>query len=296
MKENWDDEVLIKRAMEELPMSIEMPQELKSKITDTALEAGRKTRTARRPLMVAGLTAGLAVLAMGAYLMAPKPAMAKSWALVRQAVDHVNSFQMIVRGGAKNDNVTIAAAGGKFRVDSGEGEIVYIDGESIQVYDKSENKITRIKLGGLASLGQMLPDIMGEAMSHLSLKDEIAKYEKEYGKENIRVSQPYNRDGRQVYDVEMRDPKEGGSAFLTIDAQTDLPISIRANDPKDKDGNVEITLRYNDRIDIQPNFPAGVKYEDIDLGNLKGMGIDMDKLGKEISDGISKGLKESSKP
>lgn len=290
MKENWDDEVLIKRAMEELPMSIEMPQELKSKITDTALEAGRKTRTARRPLMVAGLTAGLAVLAMGAYLMAPKPAMAKSWALVRQAVDRVNSFQMMVRGGGKDGNVTIAAAGGKFRVDSGDGEMVYIDGSSIQVYDKKENKVTRIKMAGL-NLGEMIPDIMGEAMSHISLKEEISKFEKEYGKENIRVSQPYNRDGRQVYDVEMRDPKEGGKALLTIDASTDLPIEISANDPKDKEGDVQISLRYNDKIDIQPNFPAGVKYEDIDLGDLKGLGVDMDKISKEISHGFQEGMK-----
>jgi len=294
MNENWDDEVLFKRAMEELPMSTEMPQELKSKVTDLALDSGRRPRTARRPLMVAGLTAGLAALALGVYMMAPKPAMAKSWTLVRQAVDRVNSFQMVVRGGGKDGNVSIACADGKMRVDSGEGEMVYIDGASIQVYEKKENKVTRIKMAGLGNLGSMLPNVMGEAMSHLSLKEEIAKFEKEFGKDNIRVSAIYNKDGRQVYDVEMHDPKDGGTAALTVDASTDLPIYIHARDPREKDGDVEISLRYNDRIDIQPNFPAGVKYEDIDLGNLKGLGVDMDQISKEISKGISEGMKSAS--
>jgi len=271
-------------------MSSEMPQKLKWKLMDLATETGRKRpSTARRPWVVGGLTAGFAALALGAYLLSPKPAMAKSWTLVKQAVEQVRTFQMVVHTGKEKD-VRIATADGKMRVDSDDGTIVYMDNGRIQVYDPKQNTVTRVTIPGV-NLGQIIPEAVGEIASHIDLKQELAKFEKEFGSDNIKISPIYSKDGRQVYDVAMRDPKGKGEALLTVDAATDLPISINANDPSEKDGQVQISLRYNDRLDLEPTFPKNVKYEDVDLGNLKGMGIDTDKISKEIQEGIANGMK-----
>lgn len=270
-------------------MSNEMPQELKFK----AVELARKTerpKTARRPLMVFGMAAVAASLAIGAFFFVPRPAMAKSWSLVRQAVNRITSFQMIVKmiDSPNEKPVHIAASGAKLMIDTGEEERVYIDGETIQVYDSSENTVTRVKLDGF-NLGQMLNDISGTIADHISLKQIIGDFEKEYGKSNIDISPLRYENGRQVYDVEMRDPKSRGHAFLTVDAQTDLPILIRATGSEKKDDNVEIVLRYNDNVEIHPNFPEGAKFQDIDLGVLKGLGEGAQKIGNEIEKSL-KGL------
>lgn len=293
MKENLDDEMLIQKALEELPMSYEMPRELKSKVMDAALESNRRPHTARRPWMVAGLTAGVAALAFGAYIMAPKPAMAKTWTLVRQAVERITSFQMAVKmiDSPKQEVVNIASANGKMRIDAGEGQIVYMDGQSIQVYDPKENSVLRLKFGDL-NIGDQLSQISGEIATHFDLKKEFADFEKKYGKENIQILPIRNENGRPVYDVRMNDPKEGAKVFMTVDAQTDLPTHIRTQGAKDEDGDVDISLRYNDRIDIQPNLPKGVKIEELDLTNLKEMGMDMGKMGKEFGAEMEKRGKE----
>src|SRR5689334_2675837 len=103
MNEYREDEALIQMAMEELPMSNEMPQNLKSKLTDRALESKRKTRTARRPWMVGAMTCGLAVLALGAFFILPKPALGRTWTMISDAVNQVQTFQLTVHSKREGD-------------------------------------------------------------------------------------------------------------------------------------------------------------------------------------------------
>src|SRR5262249_47612118 len=96
MHDYLEDEALFQKAMEGMPMSTEMPQELREKATNLALESSRKQKAVRRPYLVAYMTAGAAALALGVYFLAPKPAVAKSWGLVKQAIEDASTFRMLV--------------------------------------------------------------------------------------------------------------------------------------------------------------------------------------------------------
>jgi hypothetical protein len=291
MSEYRDDEALIRSAMEELPMSNEMPPALKSKLANRALESKRKTQTARRPWMVGVMTAGLAVLAVGAFFLLPKPALGKSWELIRQAVNQVQTFQLEVStNGAqgKVEHVHIATAGGKMKIDTGESEMVYIDGNSVQVYDEKENKITKIKLP-ISGLADIIPGALGEISKSFDLKKEFAKFEAEYGKDHIQIQPIRDENGRRVYDVTLNDPKGNGVVNMTVDADTDLPNYIHVQEKNGEETTV--SMRYNEAVDIQPNFPAGAKIEEVDMSKMGDIGKDMERTMGDAFKSFGKGMK-----
>lgn len=267
MDKHLEEDALASKLQEELPMSQEMPPHVRAKAMNIAIETNRKTQAARRPRTVAWLTAGIAALAFSAIFLSPKPA--KAWSMVTQAVQKITSFQMNVKvaeNSGKETDVTIAASGSKFMVNTGGENILYFDGEWMQTYDKNENKLVKLKLP--VQVGTMMPMITDQVMGAFDLKKEIAEMEKKYGKDHIRVMPIRTLNGRQVYDVQMTDPESNGRAFLTIDAATDLPIFIDASGSERAEENVKIELRYNDDITIKPNFPAGAKVEELDLSKM----------------------------
>lgn len=284
MKDYREDDALIRMALEELPMSNEMPQNLKSKLTDRALNEKRKARTARRPWLVGVMTAGLATLALGAFFILPRPALGKTWTMIRDAVNQVRTFQLVVKEdhNGKSELVHIAVADGKMKIDSGEGELVFIDRNSIQIYDKGENTVMQMMLP-MSGIADAMPDIMGEITKSFDLKKELAEYEKKYGKDHIRIMPIRDRDGRRVYDVVMTDPEGPGTVNMTVDADTDLPTDIIVRENHDgKTSDTVVTMRYNDAVDIQPNFPSNAKIQKLDLGELSKMGGDSKKMEEEM--------------
>ncbi len=278
---NHNDEERIQRLMEELPFSMQTPNEVKSKLIDSALESKAKARPVRRPIWVAGMTAGIAALALGAYMFAPKPAMSKTWGMVRQAVDKITSFRMMVtsvEGGKRTTDATITLSENGMLINADKGEIVYIDGSAMQIYDPEENTVVRMNLSGFTKeIQQMVKEGIGAGLSQLNLKDMVADMEKEYGKENIKIDPIRSENGRDVYDIHMKDPKNGSQTMLTVDAQTDLPIKIVE---KSVDGGAskleEVSIDYNGTYELKPNFPKDAKYEDFDLGELIKMGMKFD--------------------
>jgi hypothetical protein len=60
MDKHLDEEALTK-ALQELPMSKEMPSHVRSKALNIAIETNRKAQAARRPRTVAWLTAGISL-------------------------------------------------------------------------------------------------------------------------------------------------------------------------------------------------------------------------------------------
>ncbi len=277
MSEHWDDEVLIQHAMEELPMSMQMPTELKAKVIDAAMESGRTAHRARRPLVVAALTIGLIAVASTAIFFVPRPGTTGAWALMKQAVNEITSFQMELR--TENEKVMrIAAANNRFAMNMGDGTMMYIDNTSMQIFDPKENAVTKMKFP--EGTGAEIPDIGKEITKEFNLKEMIAEFEKKYGKGKIKVQPPRSENGREVYDILMGDRTAQGQAKMTVDSATNLPIHLwLPKDQNDSDGAVEMIMRYNDPVDVTPHFPVGVKINEIDLGKLKELGED---VGKDI--------------
>jgi len=281
MDKHLEEEALAK-TLQGLPMSEEMPSNVRAKALNIAVEANRKAQAARRPRTVAWLTAGIAVVAAAAFMM-PRPAAAKTWTLVAQAVQKITSVQMDMKVSdtkGENHKVSFAVQGGKMLIDSGEGPVIYMDREAMQVYDPKENTVTKMIMPAMA--GQFLPDIAGEMVKSFDLKKEIGEMEKKYGKDHIRVM-PIRQgdDGRDVYDVQMTQPDGPAQCFMTVDAASDLPIYIDVKDVKDGKGegveSMVLNLRYNDRVQIEPNFPANAKVTTMDLGDMEAQGKAFEK-------------------
>ena len=146
-------------------------------------------------------------------------------------------------------------------------------------------------------ISTFMPMMAEEITKSFSLKKEIAEMESKYGKDQIQILPFRQQDGRRVYDVRMTDPDGGGKAFLTVDADTDLPIFIEATGDKPGEQLV-INLRYNDAIRIQPNFPANAEIQELDMSKMmdgekvgKGMehfGRDMEKMFEGFGKGVEK--------
>jgi hypothetical protein len=269
----------MKRVMEELPMSNEMPPHVRSKAMNVAVETNRRAQARRRPRTVAWLTAGIAVLAVGAFMM-PKPAAAKTWTMVANAVQQITSFQMDLKvNGQKEgpENVHIAMKGDEVLIDAGPDAQIYFGKGEMQIYDAKSNTLTKMKVP--VEVGAFMPMMANEITKSFSLKKEIAEMESKYGKDHIRILPFRQENGRRVYDVQMTEPDGPGKAFLTVDADTDLPIYIDIAGEKAED-NVVINLRYNDNVDVTPRFPAGAKVKEIDMSNM----MDGEKFGKDMED------------
>jgi hypothetical protein len=275
MDKYTEEEAQTQNLMEQLPVSTEMPPHVRSKAMTIAIEANRKARAARRPRTVAWLTAGVAGLALASMFLVPKPA--KAWSLVKQAVDKVTSVQLRMKisdTNGKMQDTLIAMKKDQMMVDTGEGFKMYMDREGMQFYNAEENTIVKMNLPPEAK--GFMPDIASEMIKTFNLKEEMAKMEKEYGKDHIRIMPIRTENGRRVYDVIMTAPEGPEKCFMTVDAQTDLPIYIDADGGDGKDNSsMKISLRYNDDFEITPNFPKGAKIQTVDMS-------DMEKQGKEI--------------
>lgn len=268
MDKHLEEEALMKNLMEELPMSNEMPPHVRAKAINIAVESHRKAKAARRPRAAAWFTAGVAAFTVGTLVMMPRPA--KAWSMVAQAVEKITSVQMdlVVKDpDGKEEKVQIAMRGAEMMVNAGDGTTVLFDKEGLQVYESKSNTLTKMKMP--AELLAFMPNVAEEIAGAFDLKKEIAEMEKKFGKDHIVILPFRTQDGRKVYDVQMTEPDGPGTAFLTIDASSDLPIYIDASGEDGED--LTIHLRYNGQVQFRPKFPANAKIKELDLTKMDKM-------------------------
>lgn len=263
------DEQAIQALMENLPMSKFAPEELKERIVEMAASPAPRHRRVRRPFLAFAM--GGATIVAAIALMTSLPATAKSWEGIVKAVQSVDRMEMVVKEleEGQGEVVRIGFAPGTILVQPEEGEIVYVSGGVVQIYDKAENTVREFPMPA----GNMIPDIGKTVMAEMSMSKMLGQYEKEYGKENIKIGPIRTWQGRRVYDAAMKDPKDGGHANLVIDAATNLPIQIDAFELRN--GKIvktaEISARYNEAVDpsaIKPKFPEGAKFEKFDIQKM----------------------------
>ncbi len=282
MDKHLEEDILMTNLMKELPMSNQMPEHVRTKALNIAVESHRKAQAARRPRAAAWFTVGIAAFAVGTLVLMPRPA--KAWSMVAEAVEKITSVQMdllVKEKSGKEEKIQIAVQGSEMMLSAGsEGTVLYIGKDSMEVYEKKSNTLTRMKMP--LDVAQFMPNVSDELVGAFDLKKEIADMEKKHGKDHIRIMPiRTGEDGRQVYSVQMTEKEGPGIAFMTVDAKTDLPIFINASG--DKGENVVIHLRYNNRGSVRPSFPADAKINEVDLGNMQHM-LDPQKLEKAFKD------------
>lgn len=275
-------EELIRKRMERLPMSENAPDNLKDKIYEESRR--RPSPMPRRRLMVAGLTVAAGLALTGLYLGSPKQATAKTWTMVKQAVDKVDTMLLTMHSSGQNqEKITIAYAPGKLAVNTGKGPEIYVMDGTLKIYDAKEKTVRQMEIGD-----KMLPDMARVVGEGINLKEMLRDFELEHGRENIKISPIRTESGRGIYTVTLRDPKHKGGAVVDVDAATDLPIRIEASGMDgDSKQSMLVTIRYNDAISVDvftPKFPADTKVEVIDMSKLG----KFDDLGDAFAEGFGK--------
>ena len=278
MNERHEEDVEIREALRKSLPSEEAPERLVRELRVMASQARTQNR---RPWWRARLTlacAAAAAVLVVALTMTPAKASAKTFENLVVAAQKVNSFRFSIDSfeDGKRQRLTVAGVDGRFAMRTDEGAVVQIDSEAIKIYDPEENVVTRFKLGfvDMASITKHMQSGVAEGLKHADLKKMLRDYERQYGKEHIRISSIRRDGGEEVYDVELSAPKESERVRMKVDAATDLPLSIEA-EVKGSDGiwrlESVMEMRFGDQIDpalLRADFPTGAKIVDIDLGEL----------------------------
>lgn len=268
------DEAAIQALMETLPMTPNTPENLKSKLIEIAASPSPRHRSVRRPVFAFAFAGALTVAAVAMFLSIP--ATAKSWALVKKAVQGVSSMQLEIRdlADSKQKATKVAFAPNVVLVEPGDGEIVYIANGVVQIYEPRENVVREFPMPE-----GMLPNVAKEVMGEITLSKILAEHEKEFGRENIKVGPVRSWQGRRVFDVVFTKPAEAKDddgddrVNIVADEATDLPLLIETF--KLRNGRLEkkseIVARYNERLDsrsLKPKFPPNAKFEKFDISKI----------------------------
>lgn len=278
-----------------------------------------KVKPARRAiwqpgLAVAGafaLTCGIAVL-----MMAPSKATAKTFDTLVAAAGQVKTFQFSVDSDehGKQSHILIAGSGGRFTIRTEEGALMQMDKGTMQIFDPTENKITRMKFGDFVDptmIAEQVQEGMAAGFKEMNLKKTLEDYKLKYGKDHIKISPITRENGVDVYHVTMNSPNESGKVAMTIDAATDLPQVIDVHDKDSDDGSPHfstVRMKFGTQVNAElaaATFPKNAKIVDIDLGalmsgalkgldgNMNDLDGSMNEFGKHMkgTKGDMKGLK-----
>ncbi len=271
--ESFDD-AGIQALLENLPMSKESPESLRHKLSNIASSPLPRHRAVRRPVYAVAFAGVLTVAAVAMFMSLP--ATAKSWTLVKQAVQGVKTMKLEIRDLESNPptSTRVAFGPGVILVQPDGGEIVYVANGTVQIYEPGENVVREFPMPA-----GMLPDIAKEVVGEISMSKILAEHEREFGKENIKIGPFRMEGGRRVYDVVFTKPESDSHGDgddrvnVVADAETDLPISIetfRLVNGQLKRSN-QIVARYNDAVtadNLKPAFPAGAKFEKFDISKF----------------------------
>lgn len=272
------DDLAIQALLENLPMSKLTPESLKTKLIDLAASSQPSHRAIRRPVFAFAFAGALAVAAVAAVMMSmPTTVSAKTWAGIKKAVQGVQTMEMLIKemDGPKPESTRIAFAPGTVLVQPDSGEIVYISGGKVQIYEPGEKVVREFPMP------VEMPNVKDMVLKELAMSKILAEMEKENGKQNIKIGPQRAWQGRQVYDATFIKPDKQEKGTIIVDSATDLPIFIetfkQVNGAWKKAS--EITAHYNAAVgskSLQPQWPAGVKFEKFDIS-------------KEIAEGFRQG-------
>lgn len=286
---NQHEDKELESAMSHLAKDQEPSEALMRNLRVMASTATRTRRAWWQNPRLAAFGAGAAALAIIAMTLTPAKASAKTYDMLIQAANTVHNFQLVVNSKekGKQEHVSIAGTTGKFVIKTSEGPIIRIAEGEMEVYDPGENTVTHIKSGGMID-GKMIQEQVeagiAEGLKEMNLQKMLKDYERQYGRENIHISPIVEEGGKAVYRVLLSSPKEPQRVTLTVDAKSDLPVRIIAEEKGEKSGwseEANIEMKYGADVDpnlLEPDFPAKAKHETIDIGKL-------------MSDGFKEGMK-----
>ncbi len=289
-----DQDKEIQNAMNAAPLGNEPPEDLMRNLRTLA-----KATPVRHAWRINRLlpVAGIAVLAVVVVSMLPSKASAKTYDMLVAAAQKVNAFQFTIESSehGKKEEFSIAGRDGKVYMNTGEGSVMRIEGDAMSFYDQKENKIVRMKLGGLVDPAFIAKEIQGgmdEAFKNMNLKQMLEEYGKKYGKDKIHISPRRYEGVKEVYDVTLEATSQPERVSITVDSATDLPQVLEVETRDDK-GNfrheVTMRMRFGNEVDdsaLKADFPKDAKVEEIDLSNvvgdaMKGMGTAFEQAAKE---------------
>lgn len=267
--EPLDDQAL-RTLMESLPMSANAPENLKNKLVDLAASSAPTRRAARRPILALALSAATIVTAIAVITSIPTPAAAKSWEGVKRAVESVQKMELIVTDPRTNQiRSQTRVDPSSIYVKLWEGDELYVTDRLVRTFDKSDN----LMLDVVMPENGAEPDIRKQVLKELSMSTILAQYEEKYGTRYIKIGPIHDQQGRQVYDVTLREPNSVGYGNLVIDATSNLPIYLEAFEPQDGKPvkTLEMSARFNDGATSPgqgPVLPKGARHETIPVSKV----------------------------
>jgi hypothetical protein len=138
---------------------------------------------------------------------------------------------------------------------------------------------------------------MSEMTRELTVTNILKEGADDIGRNNIRVEQPVNVNGRSVYNVYVTEPNGEGQFHILVDADTDLPISMSVDGPKGEE--MRMSFEFNGEFDssyLQPVLPTGVKFERIDRSKMMGEGAEFMNGMKDFHFKLKSGHEEHAAP
>ncbi len=269
MNDNMDD------IFERQAQSGEAPRGLRNRVEFLARQPQRAAWFNGGFKWAAAGTAVAAAAIAAVMFMTPATSEAKTWDMVTDAYQDIRTMliQIDVQDSDRAESITVAMKDNSWRVAvSDEMDISFSRGELL-MYKPGSDTATVIDMTGFPFPIQPSA-IVKEIVAHLSVANLLKEAEDEIGKENIQISGIYTENGRRLYDVEVRDPESGSHAFFTIDADTDLPVSLEIRGIEDGESVMEgrMSFQFNGEVDdswLEPVLPTGVKFEHFDLGDMR---------------------------
>lgn len=276
----------IEQHLESLTPSAHAPESLRERALSAAKSAYRQDQT-RRYTVGAGVGVAIAASIFGAILLTPQPASAKTWGMLKAAVDGITSMQvsMTVNDDRQKMEAFFAVSGGKMVAKTSEGHTMVYRDETFTVIDPESTEVIQAKVPAAAMSKLADLKLTDELSFHLSLGKILRDFEDEYGKENMRFSPIRAEGGREIYDVTLTMPDQNNRAKLTVDAMTDLPLAIDV-----WEGDVmrmSLRARYNDEVSedaFKFEIPRGKKVVNINEEINKAVGeftLELDKARAE---------------
>lgn len=288
-----EEESKIESLLKEAPLSMEAPTELKNRLRTMA-----STTTVRRPslwptrLAIAGV--GLASIAIVALAFKSTTntitAQAKTFALMVDATSQIKAFQFSItsKEGGKEHKFIMAGQDGRFGMRADDGALMQFEGAKMTIYDPRKNEVLKMDLGGFADpkeIAHEMNQALSEGMQEVDLRGKLEEYERQYGKDNIKIGPIVHHFGESTYDVDLQKTGEPEKVHMVVNADTDLPERIEVT-KRQGDGSWQkdmiMELKFGSSVDIDlanPKFPANAKVVEMDLskmiqGGLKGLPFD----------------------
>lgn len=295
-----NEDMEIQHLMEQVPMSEEASPELKRRLRNLAGMTRPRRNLSWMPKLAAAGAAAAGVVAV--IMLTVTPTRANAFDRILQATQKANTFEFSVvsNEGGESRRFVIAAEDGRVGMRSDEGDLLQFDSGKMQTYDPKENVVTILDFGGVVdpkAITEAVNHGLQEGMQSMNLRQKLEEFKSQFGEQNIHIGPIQQKFGRSFYEVEMQKPGEHERVHMTVNAENDLPESIRVDKLGENgtwDHEMHMEMKFGGGVDIDlahPKFPADAKRVELDLSKMiKGMDLkglqDLKNL-KEIQ-----GLKE----